>query len=118
MDNISGRMGSNGGGDGLGVDALDDDMGDEMGYIPPPPPGPGGYPGGGWRGAPAPPPWAGAGGFGNTGVLQALDALRVAVRQTTPGNSGQLSMLQQSFDTLRNAMKAAFPSGGPHGPVG
>jgi hypothetical protein len=107
------RMGGRGGGDGLGFDDDElDDIGDELGGQPPPPPGLA-------YGAP-PPAWGGGygAGYGTAGAIQALDNLRRMLRQTSTGNPAALAALQQAFDSFRNALKQAFPTGGPHGPVG
>jgi hypothetical protein len=54
----------------------------------------------------------------------ALNQLQRVLAQTGPFNAGssvqqpQLAALQQAFDALRNALKAAYPAGGPNGPVG
>jgi hypothetical protein len=86
----------------------------DIGWDPAPPQGGfqrGGQGGqGGFRGAPVSP--------GVGGAQQALAQLQRSLRQAHPGDSNSLSALQQSFDNFRNALKSAFPNGGPHGAVG
>jgi len=56
------------------------------------------------------------GGGATQGVSQAIQQLKQAV--DAAGRGGSLVALQAAFDNLRNAMKSAFPSGGPNGAVG
>jgi hypothetical protein len=89
---------------------------DDMGYEPqPPPPGYGGYqqpqpPAGYQTGLGAPPALGGA--------QQALRILQTQLNQARRGDAVSLAGLQQAFDNFRNALKTAFPFGGPHGPIG
>jgi hypothetical protein len=74
--------------------------------------------------------WGGWGGWASFGYLSpprpdspgvgnarhALGALQRKLEEVE--RSHDLAGLQYAFDNFRNALKAAFPSGGPNGPVG
>jgi hypothetical protein len=95
---------------------------DEMGYDgrPGAPMGPGAPMAlgamGGRPGAPG--GYGGQASPGTRGAQQALKRLDRAMHQAQPGNTASLASLQSAFDNFRYALKAAFPTGGPHGPVG
>jgi hypothetical protein len=95
--------------------------GPQYGWLPPPPP-PGPYPmhfGVGYGPPPPPPGYGGGSQAGISRVRQAIGQLRSAVEATSRGGQvSSLGNLQAAFDNLRNAMKAAWPTGGPHGPIG